>query len=118
MTPIWLMVIVLTFQWDNCAGETMLAQGVRVPASQPKSEVRLSAVKQGAAMPAGSCSTTYDVPVGGYVFAIWGGQHQTTGAMLETNRCIVTVFPDKPWTTDCMGTTTPRPKIPGNLRIQ
>ena len=117
MSALLLMAVVLTFQWDvpNCVGGMMLVQGTPVPASQPKSEVRLSVVK---IMPAGSCSTTYTVPTGNYVFAIWGGQHPTTGVMQETNRCRVTVFPEQPWTTDCPGTGGTRPKTPVNFNVQ
>ena len=120
MSALWLMAVVLTFQWDvpNCVGGMMLVQGTPVPANQPKSDVQLRVVKQGAAMPAGSCSTTYDVPVGSYVFAIWGGQHPTTGVMQETNRCAVVVYPDNPWTTDCPGSGGTRPKTPVNFKVQ
>ena len=114
MSALWLMAVVLTFQWDSqgCTAGMMLVQGTPVPASQPKSEVRLSVVKN---LPAG-CATTYTVPNGDYIFAIWAGQHPTTGVMLESNRCRVTVYPDKPWTTDCPGLGG-NPKTPINFKV-
>lgn len=117
-TVLALLAVLVTLKWDatGCPGGFMVAQGTPLP-GQTKSQVMLRVVKQGSQMPAGQCSTQLDLPNGSYVLALWSGQSPTTGIMQETNRCSVSVYPDKPWTTDCPDTITPVPSPPQNLRI-
>lgn len=118
---LWLIAMILTLKWDaaGCPGGYMVAVGSPVPADQPKAEVWLKVVKQGAEMPAGSCQTSIDLAPGKWIVALWAGQSPTPpNAMVESNRCTAIVYPDTtPFFTDCPDTIAPGIAAPTNLRM-